>query len=338
MSSPLVSVIVPVYKVEHYLERCVKSLINQTYENLEIILVDDGSPDSCPSLCDSYEAIYNNIRVIHKKNGGLSSARNAGLAIAAGDYIGFVDSDDWVDNDFYEHLLHLIQEHHADAAHVLPMYCYTETEQVHNQKETVNVFSGKNCLQYYMTSSTINGSYSVWKFLYRSSIVKGLRFREGKINEDIDFNYKAISACKTIVVSNLKKYYYFQGGDSLSSAGLKKRDFDLYDAADELSKLTQEETFGTIKYLGEVKNARTAMSLLSKLAFYGIADETLDRKEIVRKLVKENRKNALTLLKSPIPFSRKCLTVGFCISYKTTEAIIRIYKIISTKYKIGLVL
>ena len=99
MNEPLVSVIVPVYKVEKYLDKCIESIVGQTYENLEIILVDDGSPDNCPTMCDEWAQKDSRIKVIHKENGGLSSARNAGLDACTGDYIGFVDSDDWIEPD-----------------------------------------------------------------------------------------------------------------------------------------------------------------------------------------------------------------------------------------------
>lgn len=104
MKSKKVSIIVPVYKVEKFLERCVESIIKQTYQNIEIILIDDESPDECPKMCDQYEIKDNRIKVIHKKNGGLSDARNAGLDIASGEYIAFVDSDDWIESDFIETL------------------------------------------------------------------------------------------------------------------------------------------------------------------------------------------------------------------------------------------
>ena len=106
----LISVIVPVYKVEQYLDKCVESIVNQTYRNLEIILVDDGSPDNCPAMCDGWAKRDYRIKVIHKANGGLSDARNAGVAVASGEFIGFVDSDDWVAQDYIEYLLSLLQE------------------------------------------------------------------------------------------------------------------------------------------------------------------------------------------------------------------------------------
>lgn len=105
----LISIVIPVYKVELYLEKCIESIINQTYKNLEIIIVDDGSPDNCPKICDEYAQKDNRIKVIHKENGGLSDARNAGIDVAAGKYIAFVDSDDYVSNDYIEYMYNLIK-------------------------------------------------------------------------------------------------------------------------------------------------------------------------------------------------------------------------------------
>ena len=107
MSEPKISVIVPVYKVEPYLRKCLDSIVGQTYQNLEIILVDDGSPDGCGAICDEYAAQDKRVRVIHKANGGVSSARNAGLTAATGEWIGWVDSDDWIEPDMYERMLEL---------------------------------------------------------------------------------------------------------------------------------------------------------------------------------------------------------------------------------------
>ena len=109
---PKVSVIVPIYKVEKYLRQCIDSIINQSLKDIEIILVDDGSPDNCPKICDEYKKIDSRIKVIHKKNGGLSSARNAGMKIATGEYIGFVDSDDYVSKEFLEELYLIFHSFH----------------------------------------------------------------------------------------------------------------------------------------------------------------------------------------------------------------------------------
>ena len=112
--NPLISVIVPIYNVEKYLARCVDSIVNQTYKNLEIILVDDGSPDRCPQMCDDYAEKDSRIKVVHKKNGGLSDARNAGMAVATGEYISFIDSDDWIETSMFELLLNNIFQYDCE--------------------------------------------------------------------------------------------------------------------------------------------------------------------------------------------------------------------------------
>ena len=109
-----VSVVVPIYKVEKYLDRCVQSIINQTYENLEIILVDDGSPDNCPDMCDEYAKADSRVTVVHKPNGGLPDARNAGLDVASGEFILFVDSDDWIESQTVAELIEIIEKHNVD--------------------------------------------------------------------------------------------------------------------------------------------------------------------------------------------------------------------------------
>ena len=112
----LISIIVPIYNVEDYLKRCIDSILGQTYKNLEVILVDDGSPDKCGKICEEYKLIDSRIKVIHKKNGGLSSARNNGLDIATGDFIGFVDSDDYIERNMYESLIEALNNNNADIA------------------------------------------------------------------------------------------------------------------------------------------------------------------------------------------------------------------------------
>ena len=114
--NPLISVIVPIYNVEKYLARCVDSIVNQTYKNLEIILVDDGSPDRCPQMCDDYAEKDSRIKVVHKKNGGLSDARNAGMAVATGEYISFIDSDDWIETSMFELLINNIFQYDCEIS------------------------------------------------------------------------------------------------------------------------------------------------------------------------------------------------------------------------------
>lgn len=325
MKSPLISVIVPVYNVEKYLKRCVDSLIKQTYKNLEIVLIDDGSKDSSGKLCDEISKIDKRILVLHKSNGGLSSARNTGIKIATGEYITFIDSDDWLELDTYEYCMNLIKSNQADCIEFNTIMV-KNTNPIIQKKEKLQIFEGKDILEYYVLSSTKTGSYSVCRCLFPRDAIKKLRFREGKVNEDIDFKYKVLKNCKKIVVSNLYKYYYFQSGNSLSTGGLKKKDFDLYEASEILYELTCKENYKNISFLGEVKKVRTAFSLLCKIAYYGISDEFTNKDDIVKQLIKEHKRNIFILIKAPIPLSRKILSLLFGVNFKFTVLCVRTIK------------
>lgn len=326
MNKPLISVIIPVYNVEKYLNRCVNSVINQTYKNLEIILVDDGSLDNSGKMCDELVSYDNRIKVIHQANKGLSGARNTGLACSHGDFIAFVDSDDWIKNDYYEYCLNLIKENDADIVQINFENTNGETIE-HGLIPEIKVLDGKKILQYYLYSTTIkSGGYSVCRCVFKKKLLENLIFREGKINEDIDFKYKAFAIANKLVVSNQIKYFYFQDSTSISRGGLKRKDFDLRDAAEELWQLAKDEDYGSIRFLAKVKKARSAFSFLCKIAYYGIDDSTIDEKQIIKELTAEHRKNLRILLKAPLPVSRKILAIGFFINFKLTYALILIYK------------
>lgn len=323
--NPKISVIIPVYNVSQYLRRCVDSVINQTYSDLEIILVDDGSPDDCPQICDEYAKKDERIIVIHKPNGGLSSARNAGLDVASGAYVGFVDSDDWIEADTFEYCIGLIKKYKANAIQFDIELSAKSDIKISQPAEVVNVYHDKEILEYYLDSSTRrSGGFSVWRCLFEAPTAKNYRFRDGKINEDMDYKFKVLRDCKTWAVSNQKKYIYWQEGDSISKGGLRAKDFQLREAADIVAGLASAETYGNIAFLGKVKKARTAFSLLCKVAYYGVSDESLNKKNVVSELTKEHRKNLPLLLKAPLPLSRKVLAMMFAINYRLTEMAIHL--------------
>lgn len=325
-NNELISIVVPVYNVEKYLNRCINSLVSQTYENLEIILVDDGSMDRSGEMCDVLAKDDSRIRVIHKENGGLSSARNAGILASKGNYVGFIDSDDWVSLDTYEYLRNILKKNNAEVAQINFKFTSEYTMNTEDKFEEINIYKDKDILQHYMTSTTRTGSYSVCRCLFKRSLLDGLAFRIGKLNEDIDFKYKVLSRCKVYAESNLVKYFYFQSTGSLTTSGLRKQDFDLYDAAEELFNLTKQENYGTISFLGEVKSARTAFSLLCKIAYYGISDSSIDKKKVVDQLTKEHRKNLMILLKAPIKINRKIIAILLSINIKMLEIPLKILK------------
>ncbi|MBO4894987.1 MAG: glycosyltransferase [Clostridia bacterium] len=214
-NSKKISIIIPVYKVEKYLQRCLDSVISQTYKNLEIILVDDGSPDNCGRICDEYAEKDDRIRVIHQENGGLSAARNAGLDIAIGDYIGFVDSDDYVARDMYEKLYNVLIENDADEA----ICNYEFIDEFENELKYYSpikdeVLSGAEAI------IKLNYEYHwyylvAWNKLYKKSVFEGERFPVGKVCEDNFIVHKLFYKCRKIVTLSEKLYFYTQRKDSI---------------------------------------------------------------------------------------------------------------------------
>ena len=180
---PLLSIIVPVYKVENYLQKCIDSILAQTFTDFELILVEDGSPDGCPALCDAAAAKDARIRVLHQKNGGLSAARNAGLDVARGEWIGFVDSDDYIAPEMYETLYKAVQNTGADLA--LCDYAAVDEAGIPCLPPYTGlaqrIFTGRELLK----RATNTMAQPAWNKLYRRAIFAQLRYPEGKLNEDI---------------------------------------------------------------------------------------------------------------------------------------------------------
>lgn len=216
----LISVIVPIYKVQDYLDECIESIINQTYSNIEVILVDDGSPDRCPQMCDEWAKRDSRISVIHKKNGGLSSARNAGLDVAKGEYISFVDSDDFICKDALENLYNRIKDDKSIGITSGLIYRYQDGS-INNFKDQwlcskEIVIPSSEFLLETMSQKT---SYTVWNKLYRRDVIGNTRFREGRNNEDTLFMY---DLGKNIAILNVSMveipyyvYYYRYREDSI---------------------------------------------------------------------------------------------------------------------------
>lgn len=217
-----VSVIVPVYKVEQYLERCVYSLIKQTYTNIEIVLVDDGSPDKSGEICEELAKQDSRIKVVHQKNKGLSGARNTGLSIADGEYISFVDSDDAVSVYFLEVLVNAIESCKADLAACDRIDIYDEHIPFDDKKEySSNSFSQRKAMEYLVNNRIIY--QTVWDKLYRREIIENLLFEEGKLHEDEFFSWKVLQNCNRVVHISAPLYYYFHREGSIMETFSKHR-------------------------------------------------------------------------------------------------------------------
>ena len=226
---PLLSIIVPVYDVENYLQKCIDSILAQTFTDFELILVEDGSPDGCPALCDAAAAKDARIRVLHQKNGGLSAARNAGLDAARGAWIGFVDSDDYIAPEMYEAMYQAVQNTGADLA----LCDYAEVDEAGVPCQSMHVrlgkkdFTGRELLK----NATDSMIQPAWNKLYRRAVFAQLRYPEGKLNEDLFLIPKICLQIQKAVVMPKALYYYVQRGGSIMNGSKTLRHFDAAEAA-----------------------------------------------------------------------------------------------------------
>ena len=209
----LISIIVPVYNVEKYLEKCVKSIIQQTYENIEIILVDDGSKDNSGKICDELEQKDNRIKVIHKENGGLSDARNAGLKIATGKYIGFVDSDDYIQEDMFETLYKLNKENNSDISIVSYYEIYNEKVISVRDSKKLEILNKIDAIKELLIDTKIQ-SYA-WNKLFKRELFNNIEFPTNKNFEDIATTLLLFERANKIVLLEDPKYYYIRRDDSI---------------------------------------------------------------------------------------------------------------------------
>lgn len=284
-SNPKISIIVPVYKVEKYIHRCIHSILNQTYQNLEIILVDDGSPDTCGQICDEFAKKDPRIKVIHQKNMGLSMARNSGLGIATGQYIGFVDSDDYIEPEMYNHMLHSALEYDLEV-----IECSVNVDgEIFFKQEPDKVFI--QSFDDVLERDVMMGFNSAWNKLYSYDLIKDMTFRKGMLYEDFIFISEIWSKINKIGFIPMAYCNYSQEGESImrSNYNLKKIEgfWGINEAAKVFKKLPKKEK----------NKEKFRLMFLNILRFHYhslIENKSLDPKNSnlkkMRKIFKENSK------------------------------------------------
>lgn len=258
---PKISVIVPVYNVAQYLPQCIESLLGQTLEDIEVILVDDGSQDKSSQICDSYAQKDERIKVRHKINGGLSDARNAGLEIAQGEYIAFLDSDDWVEKNVYEYLYNLIQKEDADIVQCDYIKAFSEDAKIDFSSavtESICTNIEALCLLY---GEEYVKTVVVWNKLYKRAVFDNIRFPKGKIHEDEFTTYKLLHHANKVVNSNYPLIYYRQREGSIMSQAFSEKRLHILEAynesmeyfnrynLDKLVQLAECRLCGQLRYL-----------------------------------------------------------------------------------------
>lgn len=223
----LISIIVPVYNVSKYLEKCLDSIINQTYRNLEIILVDDGSTDDSGKICENYAQIDSRIKVIHTENQGAAEARNSGLEVAKGECIGFVDGDDWIEHDSYKNAYEMIQKYNADiVAWGHSVVVEEKINKTVRNDGTIQVLNTAEALDFILKDERLQSF--LWDKLFKREMFEGLRLKRQCSVEDIDICYQLIMKAKNIVLYNKAQYYYFQRKNSTQNQRGYKVDIDQF--------------------------------------------------------------------------------------------------------------
>lgn len=231
---PLISVILPIYNVAQFLPRCIESVCSQTYDNLEIILVDDGSPDDCGDICDKYAEKDNRIVVVHKQNGGLSDARNKGAEIANGEYITFIDSDDYVGIHYIETLVKAIEDGKASVSICDYNNVYDDMG-MEREESICNIFSNKECIEKIYHPICHGMEFVAWGKLYKTSLFKNneILYPVGKIHEDTFTTYKLLYYAEKIVYVNYVGYFYRQRENSIMSSTFNMKNLSIVEATRE---------------------------------------------------------------------------------------------------------
>lgn len=309
MSNELISIIVPVYNVEQYLIKCVDSIINQTYTNIEIILVDDGSTDSSGFLCDSLSKKDPRILVYHKENGGLSSARNFGIEKVRGAYLGFIDSDDYIDPDMYETLYNLIKKDNSDVSMcgLYNIYANRRDEQVNEVK--TYLLNPEEAIKMVLDSKIT--SVTAVNKLYKKQIFNDLRYDFGKTSEDAFIIVRLLDKCKLISVTNERKYYYYHRYNSITKKPFSEKSLDVIDA------YRLNYTIVRDKYPKIIDSAKRRV-VWSYFYVFDLLCVSKDREKydkLAKKLISKLKNNSYFILMSPnFTIKRKALFISLFIS------------------------
>lgn len=291
MKDELISVIIPIYNVEKYIYQCINSILNQTYKNIEIILVDDGSPDGCGKICDEYQEKDQRIKVIHKKNGGLSDARNKGMDIAHGKYITFIDSDDYVEDKYIEILYNAIKKNNAliSQCNILKVDNNgTILEKI--GYKTNQVKSGQEIL-YDINEGHWIENIVVWNKMYLRELFKNIRFPVGKINEDEFTTYKVLYSQKKIPIVNEYLYNYRQNDESIMGKKFNIKRLNILKAFEERIQFFEKKNDEGLKKLTQKQYNNLLIDMYYKLEENKNINDYIEFQKDILEKYKVNTKN-----------------------------------------------
>lgn len=311
---PKISVIVPVYKVEKYLDRCVRSVLAQTFRDFELILVDDGSPDSCPQMCDDWAKKDSRIRVIHQNNQGLSAARNTGIRAASGEYINFIDSDDWVSATMLSDLYRLLIKYDADISVCGFEKCSSEKQQSDSGRLCGCCRSRDEFMDIILKIKSNRTIHYAWGKLYKRNILDSEHFPVGMLNEDVEGTFKAVMRSKRIAETPKADYFYFINTQSITGERFGKNYLCLNDVWKRVQDISEKDA---PKYYDKVcfNVMRMDFTILTQSILHGDSETDKLYKNELDICLKRLRKNTRKLLSGPMVIKRKLALLAVSLFY-----------------------
>lgn len=294
----LISVIIPIYNMEKYLKKCVWSVINQSYKNIEILLIDDGSKDNSPQICDEFLQIDERIKVFHKKNGGLSDAKNYGIKKATGDYITFVDADDWIESNMYEEMLLKMKKENADIS-ICGRYIDYENGRSIKWNNPNEIKMNKEEALIYL-NSFYKFDMASWDKIYKKELFNGIEFPYGKKCEDAYTTYLLFAKCKKIIYIPECFYHYFQRKGSISRNAEINMDY-IYAAAEQMKYI--EKFFPSISYVG-----KTNYAFAIKSTYQVSIERKIKLNEEYKQLKKDAKKYTMDVIRNKYISVKKKIT------------------------------
>lgn len=306
-----ISIIVPVYMVEKYLKQCIESILGQTFQEFELLLIDDGSTDTCGEICDEYQRIDSRVKVWHQINKGVSAARNLGLQNAQGEYIAFVDSDDWLEPNMYEVLYEDMQNNQADISICNHSFNYDDNRSIARYKESRNfLFNSKDALKSMLEGRLF--AWTLWNMLYKRSLFNGLKFDEKiSIGEDLLICFELFKRSNRISYNHEVKYHYRQRDNSACSKCFSVKSFDEVLA----NKVVYQEVVSSFPELQEIMFYRYNMAFINAGIKIVKSNESINEKHF-RKVQNQLRPNVFTFLNNKYSTApQKLYALTFALPY-----------------------
>ena len=318
MSLPLISIILPIYNIENYLPKCMESLFAQTYRNLEFIMVDDGSSSKCAKLVDDYLKIDDRVVVYHKENGGLSDARNYGIAHAKGEFMTCVDPDDFVDCDYVEYLYEILKKYKTKMSIAQHRVRYDNGKVKENGTSGDELIETEKCIKRMLYHDVIDTS--AWGKLYHRSLFENVKYPKGKLFEDIGTTYLLMMQCEKIAVGYESKYNYVFHNNSIVNGTFNLKKLDLLEMTDKMAE-DVKENFPMLANATLRRQVYARFSTLNQML--NTTEHEKEKKEIIAYI----KENSWEIMKDPLTPKRDRLAILLLMfNYK-------IYRFVWLKYK-----